>query len=319
MPLKPLPEPADRLARLKGFVSGSIASAFLFSTLIGFNVLQTASLLIKIFSPKVFRRVNQWLAKVWWGWCALAAEKVYGITWVMSGDDVPPRENAIVVLNHQEMADITVIFSFARAKQRVGDLKWFVKDILKYVPGVGWGMLFLDCPFIKRDWTADRDYIHRVFRNILEYKVPLWLMTFAEGTRVRPDKIARSREFAQKQGLTPLKHVLIPRTKGFVASVQSLRGHVDAVYDLTIGYVGGVPTLWQWIKGYVREVHLNVQRFAIDEMPEDGKSLSDWLIRRFEEKDRLLDYYYSNKVFPTTASARQTTLSQPELLESVGL
>jgi 1-acyl-sn-glycerol-3-phosphate acyltransferase len=303
MPLEPLPEPDSRLARLKGFVSGSIASAFLFSTLIAFNVLQTASLVIKLFSPKAFRRVNQRMARIWWGWCALGAEKVYGTKWIMSGDDVPPRENAIVVLNHQEMADITVIFSFARAKGRVGDLKWFVKDVLKYVPGIGWGMLFLDCPFIKRNWTADKEYIHRVFRNILKNDVPLWLMTFVEGTRVRPEKIARSREYAEKQGMKPFDHVLIPRTKGFVASVQALRGHVDAVYDLTIGYVGGVPTLWQWIKGYVRKVHLHVRRYAIDAVPEDGEALSDWLIKRFEEKDRLLDDFYTNRAFPATPSA----------------
>jgi 1-acyl-sn-glycerol-3-phosphate acyltransferase len=303
MPLEPLPEPDSRLARLKGFVSGSIASAFLFSTLIAFNVLQTASLVIKLFSPKAFRRVNQRMARIWWGWCALGAEKVYGTKWIMSGDDVPPRENAIVVLNHQEMADITVIFSFARAKGRVGDLKWFVKDVLKYVPGIGWGMLFLDCPFIKRNWTADKEYLHRVFRNILKNDVPLWLMTFVEGTRVRPEKIARSREYAEKQGMKPFDHVLIPRTKGFVASVQALRGHVDAVYDLTIGYVGGVPTLWQWIKGYVRKVHLHVRRYAIDAVPEDGEALSDWLIKRFEEKDRLLDDFYTNRAFPATPSA----------------
>jgi 1-acyl-sn-glycerol-3-phosphate acyltransferase len=303
MPLNPLPEPDSRLARFKGLVSGSIASAFLFSTLIAFNVLQTLSLVIKIFSPKAFRRLNQRMARIWWGWCALGAEKVYGTKWIMSGDDVPVQENAIVILNHQEMADITVVFSFARAKKRVGDLKWFVKDILKYVPGVGWGMLFLDCPFIKRDWTADKDYIHKVFRNLLDYDVPLWLMMFTEGTRVRPQKIARSREYAEKHGMKPLEHVLVPRTKGFVASVQSLRGHVDAVYDLTVGYVGGVPTLWQWIKGYVRKVHLDVRRFAVDTMPEDGEALSDWLIKRFEEKDLRLDHFYRNGAFPASSDA----------------
>ena len=299
MPLNPLPEPASKLARFKGFVSGSMASAVLFSTLIAFNVLQTASLAIRLFSPMAFRRANRWMANIWWGWCALGAEKMYGTTLIMSGDNVPAKENAVVILNHQEMADITVIFSFARAKERVGDLKWFVKDVLKYVPGIGWGMLFIDCLFIKRDWTADRDYIHKVFRNILNYNVPIWLMTFVEGTRVRPEKIARSQEYADQQGIAPLKHVLVPRTKGFVASVQSLRGHIDAVYDLTIGYVDGVPTLWQWIKGYVRKVHLNVRRYAIDGLPESSEDLSRWLIKRFEEKDRLLDSYYTHRVFPS--------------------
>ena len=128
-------------------------------------------------------------------------------------------------------------------------------------------------------------------------------MTFAEGTRVRPEKIARSQEYAEKQGLPRLKHVLIPRTKGFVASVQSLRGHVDAVYDLTIAYVDGVPTLWQWIKGYVRRVHVNVRRYAIEVMPEDGQALSSWLIERYQEKDLLLDYYYQNSAFPVPKGA----------------
>ena len=298
MPLKPLPEPADRSERLQGIVTGSVASFFLFSTLIFFNVLQTLSLVIKPFSPRGFRRANRWLANVWWGWCALGAEKIYGIKWIMTGDDVPRRENAIVILNHQQMADITVTFSFARAKECVGDLKWFVKDILKYVPGIGWGMLFLDCLFIKRDWTADRDYIHRVFRNILDYEVPLWLMMFVEGTRVKPEKIVRSQAYAAEHGLPQLRHVLLPRTKGFVASVQSLRRHAVAVYDLTIGYEVGVPTLWQWIKGRVRRVHLHVRRYPLDSLPPDDEALSAWLYRRFEEKDQLLDSFYRQGAFP---------------------
>jgi 1-acyl-sn-glycerol-3-phosphate acyltransferase len=298
MPLAPLPEPDEKLRRFKGIFVGTIVSALLFATLLLLNILQTASLAIKPFSPKGFRRANRWMANTWWGWCALAAERLYGTAVIVSGDDVPARENAIVILNHQEMADITVIFSFARAKERLGDLKWFVKDILKYVPGVGWGMLFLDCPFIKRDWTADREYIHGVFENILHNDVPVWLMTFVEGTRLRPEKIARSQAYAEQHGKMPLQHVLTPRTKGFVASVQALRGHVEAVYDVTIGYVDGVPTLWQWTKGYVPRVHLNVRRYAMDRMPEGSDALTSWLHERFQEKDLLLDHYYRHGLFP---------------------
>ncbi len=304
MPLNPLPEPAERSARIAGFAKGLLVSAFLFSTLLAFNLLQTASLVIKLFSQNAFRRTNRWMANIWWGWCALVAEKGYRIRWVMSGHDVPMQENAIVVLNHQEMADITVMFSFARSKKRVGDLKWFVKDVLKYVPGVGWGMLFLDCLFIKRNWTDDRDYIQRVFRNILEYRVPIWLMIFAEGTRVRPSKLEKSRQYAEEHGFRPMRHVLFPRTKGFVATVQALPGHATAVYDVTIGYEDGVPTLGQWIKGYVRRVHVHVRRFPMEEMPREEGEIAAWLINRYQEKDDLLDAFYREGSFvsPSTGS-----------------
>jgi 1-acyl-sn-glycerol-3-phosphate acyltransferase len=302
MPQKPLPEPVERSARTAGFAKGLLVSAFLFSTLIVFNLLQTASLLIKLFSQTAFRRTNRWMANLWWGWCALVAEKGYRIQWIMSGDDVPREENAIVILNHQDMADIPVIFSFARSKKRLGDLKWFVKDVLKYVPGVGWGMLFLDCLFIKRNWTDDREYIQRVFQNILEYRVPIWLMIFVEGTRVRPSKLEKSRRYAEENGFRPLRHVLFPRTKGFVATVKALPGHAAAVYDVTIGYEEGVPSLWQWIKGYVRRVHVHVRRFPMEEMPGKEAEISSWLVNRYQEKDDLLEAFYRDGAFVPPSS-----------------
>jgi len=303
MPLPPLPEPERKLSHLRGLVLGTLAAIFLFSTLLALNVLQTASLAIKPISQSAFRRVNRRAANLWWGWCALLAEKLHGSRVVLSGDDVPVRENAIVVSNHQQMTDIVVLFVLARKKERLGDLKWFVKDIIKYVPGVGWGMQFLDCLFIKRDWTADRDAIQSVFEKILAHSIPFWIISFVEGTRMKPAKLTLSQQFAKERGMAPTQHVMIPRTKGFVATVQSLRGQLDAVYDITIGYVNGVPTLWQWIKGHVRHVNLHVRRFAIDEMPEESDALTEWLMKRFTEKDGLLDYYYRHGVFPTAPTA----------------
>ena len=297
MPLAALPEPESRWKRILGLFRGSVALLVLLSTLFAFNGMQVASLAIKPFSLRAFRAINRWGANTWWGWCDLWSEHLWGIRVTISGDDVPVGENAVVILNHQEMSDIVVLFRFARRKERLGDLKWFVKDKLKYVPGIGWGMLFLDCLFIKRDWTDDQDYIRSIFEKILKNLVPVWIVSFVEGTRLTPAKIERSKKYAKKQGHTPLSHLLLPRTKGFVATVQSLTGHVDAVYDVTIGYVGGVPTLWQWAKGYVRHINLHVRRFPLSELPREIDEIGTWLIKRFEEKDRLLDHYYRHGSF----------------------
>jgi len=279
-------------------LKGYLASFILLITILIINALQTASLVIKPFSSSLFRRVNRWFANLWWGLCDLGVKKLFGTEIIISGDELPLQENSIVVLNHQKLVDIPVIFRLANAKKRLGDLKWFVKDVLKYVPGVGWGMLFLDCLFIKRNWMSDQAKIAKTFENIKTNKIPFWLMTFAEGTRFTPSKLAQSQKFAAERGLVIPKHVLIPRTKGFVVSVESLRGHAKAVYDFTIGYEHGqAPSLWQWMSGDVQKVHLHVRRFLISDLPIGEKALSDWLLNLFNEKDSLLGKYYTEGSF----------------------
>lgn len=298
-----LPAASNLPKRVAAWFRGAGASTLAFTTLIGFNGLQVLSLAVRPLSGTAFRRTNRWLANTWWGACVLWARKVYRTRVVVTGDDLPVRENAIVVSNHQEMSDIPVLMDLALTKRRLGDMKWFVKNPVKFVPGVGWGMLFLDCLFVKRNWTRDRASILATFDRLRRHATPHWVISFVEGTRARPAKIEASRAYAVSHGLTPTRHVLIPRTKGFVATTEGLRGHAQAVYDMTIGYVDGVPSLWQWLQGRVRTVHVHVRRFAAEDLPADGDALSAWLVERFRVKDDLLDRFCRDGSFPAAEGA----------------
>lgn len=299
MPREPLKEPTDRLRRVLGTIRGTALASCGFVTLILFNLLQVASLVILPFSKAAFRRFNRWCANTWWGWCVIGAERINGTEIVITGEDVPARENALVIANHQQMPDIPVIMKLAKTKDRLGDLKFFVKKQLKWVPGMGWGMQFLDCLFIDRDWASDREHIGRTFARLVDNRVPVWLVSFVEGTRATEGKLASSREFARSRGLSEMQHVQVPRTKGFAASVEGLRHHAAAVYDLTIGYEHGVPNLWQFIRGLVGRIHLHVRRFPLGDLPWDEEGLREWLLARFMEKDRLLDHFYRCGEFPS--------------------
>jgi len=315
MPLEPLSKKMKLRARFAGWVRFSTAAVVLFPTLIFGNAVQMITLVIRPFSAKVFRKINRFGANTWWGWCVLWAEKLYGTRVEISGDDVPAGENAVLVVNHQEMVDIPVLFSLAWRKKRLGDMKWFVKDIVKYVPGFGWGLAFLDTLFVKRNWTADKNKIAKTFRKVMHHRVPLWLVTFTEGTRLKFNKLKESQQYAMERNLTRLQHVMVPRTKGFVATLEGLRGHVDAVYDITIGYVDGVPNIMHWAKGHVKRAHLHVRRFAISDIPQEKEKLAEWLHERFQEKDRLLEHYYAHGAFPTTGwDAPMATVSTPNSL-----
>jgi len=215
---------------------------------------------------------------------------------VLSGDDPPPGENAIVVMNHQNMPDITFLMDFASRKGRLGDMKWLVKDPIKHVPGVGWGLRFLDSVFVKRNWTRDEDTIRATFAKLRDAQIPVWMISFPEGTRIRPEKLKKSQAYAREHGLYVPEHTLVPRTKGFVATVIGLREHVDAVYDLTLGYENGVPTLWQFVQGFAPRAHLHVRRHPIETLPRDEAALSAWLLDRFREKDQRLGRFYETGV-----------------------
>lgn len=272
-------------------ILGPFVFAALILLLVAFNVLQTLSLVLLVVSRRAFRSFNRMLAGTWWGLCVILARRLNRASLILSGDSIPMRENAIIVVNHRDMSDILLIMMLAMGKGRIWDLKWFVKDVLKYVPGIGWGMLFLDCVFVKRNWDADKDKIHSTFSKFQTHRIPIWLISFVEGTRFTQAKKIRSQEHAKERGLPILDNVLLPRTKGFVATVQGLSGYASAVYDLTIGHTGPVPSLWQIMTRKVNLFHMHVKRYPIEDLPEDPALLSQWLIMRFSEKDVRLDEF----------------------------
>ncbi len=289
MPLQVVQGPLSALffwVRLVAF------GGFYFSTILMINAVQMASLLVRPLSLKAFRSVNRFVADQWWGWCVIGAEKIAGVELVLTGDTLPRDENAVVFANHQQMPDILVVMMLAYRHRRLGDLKFFVKDALKYVPGVGWGMLFLDCIFLKRDWLADKRRVRATFEKILKYRIPIWLVSFVEGTRLTPAKLTRGREIAARKKAPILDHVLVPRVRGFTASLEGLEGYVDAVYDLTIGYENGIPRLSHIYGGAVKRLHLDVRRFSIESLPASEAERSQWLIQRFVLKDDRLKNFY---------------------------
>ncbi|MBP9707883.1 MAG: acyltransferase [Oligoflexales bacterium] len=269
----------------------------LFGSLLLVNAVQMASLIIRPFSASLFRRVNTFAANSWWGWC-VSLSRMAGIKVHVTGDRLPYGENAIVIANHQSAIDIVMLMFLAFDKGRLGDLKWFVKDVLKYVPGVGWGMLFLDCLFVKRSWMQDQKSIQTTFKKFVTEKIPFWLVTFPEGTRSTASKLSQSQSYAKEKGLTQFHHVLVPRKKGFTATVHGLHADAKAVYDVTIAYPQeNTPTLWEYIQGKVKKIDVHVKRYAIQELPKDEIALGEWLMQRFERKDQVIAHYNEAHVF----------------------
>jgi 1-acyl-sn-glycerol-3-phosphate acyltransferase len=260
------------------------------------NALQMLSLAFLPLSPALFRYLNRRISGGWFGLLRISFETLLRVEVRQTGTPLPWRENAFLIANHQAMADIPILVALAARSGRMGDLKWFVKDPLKWVPGIGWGMRFLDCLFVKRNWTADREMVERVFARIREKRIPFWIVSFLEGTRATPAKLARSQAFARKQGLPHLEYVMVPRTKGFEATLQGLHGANRAIYDATIAYEEAAPSLTRLFFGPVKRVHVHTRRYT--EWPVTAEERARWITERFVEKDKLLAHFHAQGSFP---------------------
>ena len=94
--------------------------------------------------------------------------------------------------------------------------------MLKYVPTVGWAWALSDFIFLVRNWEKDKDTLTRGMAELASYPSAVWLLLFAEGTRLSPEKLELSQKFAKERNMHVLKHHLTPRSKGFVHMIKHL-------------------------------------------------------------------------------------------------
>lgn len=253
------------------------------------NIFQMLSVVLYPFSRPLFFRVNINLAILVWSWWSIMIEKIHGTRITVTGDDLPMGESAVVFANHQCQGDIVMLLSMAKRTGRMGIMRWMVKDEMRFVPFVGWGMLFLDFLFLKRDWAKDRARIQATFARLRERAAPVWLVLFPEGTRRTPTKHTASMAHARKAGFKETPNVMIPRTRGFAASVEGLTGKINAVFRIVIVYPPPrAPSLLELFSGQVSEVKIIVKRHPLSTVPQGEAALGEWLVREFVEIDALV-------------------------------
>jgi 1-acyl-sn-glycerol-3-phosphate acyltransferase len=131
-----------------------------------------------------------------------------------------------------------------------GHIFIILKESLKYVPILGWGMQFFSFIFLSRNWTKDRErFSHRLTKlkrpqesgvgsgKVTTYN-PMWMLMFPEGTNLSPNGRKKSKAWAEKQGIKDTEHVLLPRSTGLKFCLDELAGTVEWVYDCTLAYEG---------------------------------------------------------------------------------
>ena len=201
----------------------------------------------------------------------------------------------LVTANHQSWADIFVLQSITN--RNIPMLKFFMKDVLKWVPIIGLAWWALDMPFLKR-YTKDqleknpklrgRD-IEQLKKSFGRYsRYPVSIFSFAEGTRFTEDK-----KLKQK---SPYQKLLLPKTGG-IALALSTMPYIKSFINFTIKYDSEHRTFWKFLCGKMNDVTVEVE---IIEIPESffgndylndesfRQEIKDWLNQIWLKKDKLL-------------------------------
>ena len=183
--------------------------------------------------------------------------------WHVEGiEGLGPRENFLVVCNHQSWADIPTLQKVFN--RRVPFMRFFLKSELIWVPLLGPAWWALDFPFMKRHSRQqlearpelrgkDREATRRAcekFRHL-----PVSIMNFTEGTRFTPAK-----HDAQK---SPYTHLLRPKAGGVAFVIDAMGDAISDVLDVTIVYPEGPGTMMDMLAGRVREVRVHARRLPI--------------------------------------------------------
>ncbi|TKW51063.1 putative acyltransferase CST26 [Colletotrichum tanaceti] len=231
-------------------------------------------------------------------------------------------ERLVLIANHQIYTDWLYLWwvAYANAPSMHGHIYIILKESLKYIPGVGIGMMFYGFIFMSRKMSTDQPRLaHRIDKlktrhvgaNGKEYLNPMWLLLFPEGTNLSTNGRRKSAAWAAKLGLKDPEHVLLPRSTGTLFCLRELKDSLEYIYDCTVAYEG-VPRgkygdqYFSLISTYFqgrppRSVNFHWRRFRIADIPlDDAKAFDAWLRERWYEKDAFMEEYLSTGRFPAS-------------------
>lgn len=256
------------LASLPAFLRIPLACVLLLAnTVLHVTPLFLLTLVRLILPLQVLRRgvsrMLVWIAESWLGFNGWMFGVFTRTRWLVEGDqDLSPRENYLVVCNHQSWVDIPALQKVFN--RRIPFMRFFLKSQLIWVPLLGPAWWALDFPFMKRHSRQelearpllrgkDREATRRAcekFRHL-----PVAIMNFTEGTRFTPAK-------HDAQG-SPYKHLLRPKAGGVAFVIDAMGDAIRQILDVTIVYPDGPTSMMDMIAGRIREIRIHIRRIPI--------------------------------------------------------
>ena len=234
----------------------------------------------------------------YWIYCnGLWMKVLHQPKWNVEGFDSLDKTNwYLSVANHQSWADIFILQGITNRK--IPMLKFFMKDVLIWVPVIGLAWWALDMPFLKRysKETLDKKpdlrgkdikAMEKSFERFSRY--PVSIFSFAEGTRFNKEKKVN-------QGSS--YHYLLNPKSGGIGLTLTTMPYIRLMLDFSIYYDSLSRSFWDFLCGRMSKVDVKVREIQIPEnllgrnYEEDMKfreELKSWMEDIWQEKDKFIE------------------------------
>ena len=180
------------------------------------------------------------------------------------------------------------------------ETSWVIKSLLK------WTHLGL-FGFLRGDFFLDKHTTIGTVLDNLQLQLHLlrsmrerdkkWFVMFPEGGMLFKHKM-ESREFAKDNGYPVLNNVLLPRVSEVHQTLTTLSDRdtpLRWVVDVTLAYKKETPSsLSSFLHGtdYASDAIFHYKIYSANQVPLGEDQLRNWLYKRYEEKDKLLEEYH---------------------------
>lgn len=205
--------------------------------------------------------------------------------------DVLGKEHHFTLMNHCYEIDWLIGWLVIEKFGCLGNARGFIKNVIKFIPICGWFFGLSEHIFLARSYEKDKAVIEERIDDILTYPDTSWTVVTAEGTRFTKDKHDASVKFAMERNMIPLKHHLIPRSKGFTTCVPILKKYKNlSVLNLQLAFDKNAsvePTLANLLRGEKVVAHVYIDRIPI----ENVKGTAEYLQEIYQEKDDLQESF----------------------------
>ncbi|KAK2721899.1 1-acyl-sn-glycerol-3-phosphate acyltransferase epsilon-like isoform X2 [Artemia franciscana] len=301
------------------------ASGFMFGSAPTFFVVWTGWRGISLLLPKwLFQKIDDDLFGAYQKLVLFFYEHITGLKIYFSGDlECFKKEESILYFsNHQSTVDWVICNAVAIRQKSIGHLRYVMKYSLQALPLYGFYFYEHGCIYVKRGSFKPRKMLQAL--DYLKHpKIKSWIVVFPEGTRFVPNHpaIEKSKKAAEDADLPVLRNLLTPRHKGSWLIFESMQHSLDAVYNVTCIYGSTIQKNGRQkapqLDGRCKEVHINVKRVPIHDVPVNEDEFRKWLHMLYYENDKLLDSFYNlTDPLPITAGGKQLKLRISETLPS---